>query len=135
MTVLRPAAAARRLGLGVLLLAAAVTPADATSPPALVVADVQVREVTAEQRFVVHVRSTGAQPFDVVPSAPGTVRVRLYGAQLGSRAEPTVVSFGTITLAEEAGGHVLLRIDLAPSYRVQVAQGGSASVVELRIER
>ena len=118
-----------------LLLSAAGTPAPAASPPALVVADVQVREVTEERRFVVHVRSTAAQPFDLVPSASGTVRVRLYGAQLGGQVEPTVATFGTITLAEEAGGHVLLRVDLAPAYRCQVAQGGSASVVELRIER
>jgi hypothetical protein len=142
-----PARPTRRTGrrraapaLGLVLIAlgllapAAARPAPAAAP-ALVLADVQVRELTADRQYLVHVRSTGAQAFDVLPAAAGVVRVRLHGAQLGAIADLVPADFGSITLREEPAA-VLLRVELAdPAYTVRVTQGGNPSVVELRIAR
>ncbi len=121
-------------GLGLVLLGPGA--ALAAPPAAPVIADLQVRELAVDQRYVIHVRSTVAQAFDILPSPAGTVRVRLYGVRLGSLDGIEAGDFGTVTLSEEQGGSVLLRIDLAdPRYRAHVGQGGNASTVQIRLAR
>jgi hypothetical protein len=101
-----------------------------------VVADVQIQSLGREQ-YVVRVRSTAPQAFDVL-SGGGTTRlaVRLYRAQLGTIATNETAEFGVVSLAEETAGHVLVRIDLADTrYRIRVTQGSNPNVVEIRISR
>jgi hypothetical protein len=126
---------ASTLGSLLVALALGAMPGLAAPPPALVVADVQVREVAVDQRYLVHIRSSAPQPFDVLPGGPSVVRVRLHGARLGNVGSVETAVFGTLSLQEEAGS-VLLRIDLAGAdYRVSVGQGGNASTVEIRVSR
>jgi hypothetical protein len=116
----------------VLLLLAAPALASAAG----VVADAQVQALGGDQ-YVLRLRSSEAQAFDVLPGSPARViRVRLYHTTLGLPAGTDTAAFGVVTLTEEPAGHVLVRIDLADThYRVKVGQGGSASVVEIRISR
>jgi hypothetical protein len=124
----------RILGLALGLLAgppSAALRAD-TAP---VIADVQVRQVGPAQ-WVVLVRATAEQAFDVRPAAPGRVTVRLYRVAIGATAAPAATEFGGLGLVAEPGGHALLRIELAdPTYRVRVAQGSGPGQVEVRVGR
>jgi hypothetical protein len=136
MTRCRRAGRVARRWLLVVLLGLGAESAMAAPPPMLVIADVQVREVAAGQRYLVQVRSSAPQSFDVLPGSPGIVLVRLHGARLGSAGDVEAADFGTLTLQDEAGGSVLLRIELADtSYRVTVGQGGNPSTVEIRVSR
>jgi hypothetical protein len=131
---------ARSAALAVLLAAAvalaAAGPGWSVAHPAAVVANVQIVELGAD-RYVIVLRSTTALPFDVVASTlPTRVQVRLYRTTLGIEQTIETASFGTVSLAEEPAGHVLVRVDLADrAYRARVRQGANANTVEIAISR
>jgi hypothetical protein len=119
---------------GWLLAAALVAAATFPIQAAPVVADVQIVQ-TGDDSWVVHIRSSEGQSFDVVdPGAPFVVR--LHGASLSSARAPIgPVPFGNLTLSEDARG-VELRVTLADaSLQVRAAQGESPDVVRLTVTR
>jgi hypothetical protein len=104
-----------------LLFVLLVLPAFGRAEPVLVVADCQVRELDGE-RWLVRLRSTGAQAFDV--SRDG-----------GDVVVPEPAAFGALVITEDAGGVVVRVVPSDPGWRVTAGQGGSANEVELRIGR
>lgn len=121
----------RMLALATLLLLTAVARAE----PVAVVSDVQVTERGAKQ-YVIQVRSTAAQPFDVVPSGKRRrLTVALHGARLGKVPAVGRAPFGRVKLKTGHGGDVVLRVQLRKGWKASVRQGGSPNVVDVRIER
>lgn len=112
------------------LLAALLLPVAALAEPALVVADCQVRAFEGE-RFVVRLRSTGPQAFDVLPDGA----VRLHGARATGLVVPEAAAFGSVVVAEDDGGVVARVVPSDAGWRVTARQGSSANVVELRVGR
>jgi len=88
----------------------------------------------ADGSYVVRVRSTAPQAFDVVASeGPGAFTVRLYNASRGDMPPLDPAPFGAVRLWED-GFDVLLRLDLAAGWtRVRARQGDGAGVVEVQI--
>jgi hypothetical protein len=115
------------------LLVVLALPAHAGADPALVVADCQVRALEGE-RWLVRLRSTAAQAFDVSRDG-GDVVVRLHGARAGDVVPPAPAAFGAITISEDAGGVVVRVVPSDAGWRVTAEQGGSANEVEVRIGR
>jgi len=111
------------------LVAAATLPIQG----APVVADVQIVQ-TGDSSWVVRVRASEGQAFDVVE--PGTpFVVRLHGATLSPERAPIgPVPFGSLTLAQDAQG-VELRVTLDAGLHVKAAQGESPDVVRLTVSR
>lgn len=105
-----------------------------STPP--VVADLQLRSADTAH-WVLHVRSSGPQAFDVVPQRTATrFAVRLYGAILGSTPPLGASPFGTITVQSERAGNVLVTLQLADkTWRARAAQGASANAVDIRLSR
>ncbi len=119
------------LGAATLLLLAVMARAE----PIAVVSDVQVSERGAKQ-YVLQVRSTAPQPFDVVPGGKRRrLTVALHAARLGDVPKVGRAPFGRIRLRTGHGGDVVLRIQLRKGWRASVRQGGSPNVVDVRIER
>jgi len=120
-------------GLALLLLAGLVLAGTACAQAR--VADAQLTGL-GESSFVLRIRSTGPQAFDVVPGARADqVRVRLYRVVLGDLPALSAAPSGSIRFVAERAGHVLVVLDLGPGYRAQVRQGGNPHVVEVTIER
>ncbi|MGQ0735909.1 MAG: hypothetical protein ACT4QD_19920 [Acidobacteriota bacterium] len=99
------------------------------------VADLQVVS-SGPDAWVVRIRATEAQAFDVVTSLPTTTVVRLHLASLDpDRAPLDPTPFGSVLVTADDHG-VDVRLDvLDASYVVKVAQGQSASIVELLVTR
>lgn len=117
--------------LGLLLLLATVARADASA----VVSDMQVTERGTRQ-YVLQVRSTEAQPFDVVPSAKRRrLTVKLHGARLATIPALGRAPFGRAKLRTARDGGVVLRVQLRRGWTASVRQGASPNVVDVRIER
>jgi len=114
------------------LLVAALA-AGARAEPQLVVADCQVTALEGE-RWIVRLRSTGPQAFDAAHAGDDVV-VRLHAARAGDLVLPPPGAFGTLTLVEDAGGVVVRLTPAHAGLLVTTRQGGSASDVELRVER
>ncbi len=112
------------------LVAAAILPIQG----APVVADVQIVQ-TGDSSWVVRIRASEGQAFDVVDAGAPFV-VRLHGATLSPERAPIgPVPFGSLTLAQDAHG-VELRVTLADSsLQVKAAQGESSDVVRLTVSR
>ena len=117
-------------------LVAAALVAAATLPiqGAPVIADVQIVQ-TGDSSWVVRVRASEGQAFDVVEAGTPFV-VRLHGATLSAERAPLgPVPFGSLTLAQDAQG-VELRVTLADSsLQVHASQGESPDVVRLTVTR
>jgi hypothetical protein len=109
----------------------------ASAAPAarLVLADAQV-VAAGDAGWVLRLRSSGPQAFDVVPQPnPRRLVVRLHGAVLGDLASLGTVPFGTVRI-ERDRRDVVVRVTLDDSgLRGRAVQGRSADVVEIRIER
>jgi len=105
-----------------------------TTPP--VVADLQLRSTDATH-WVLHVRSSGPQAFDVVPQHGGTrFVVRLYGAVLGSTPPLGAAPFGTVSVKPDGSGNVTLTIQLATkNWHASAVQGTSANAVDVQVSR
>ncbi|HEV7734003.1 MAG TPA: hypothetical protein VGR62_17665 [Candidatus Binatia bacterium] len=117
--------------LGILLLIATIARAE----PTTVVSDLQVSERGTKQ-YVLQVRSTAAQPFDVVPSGKRRrLTVALHGARLGKIPAVGRTPFGRVKLKTGHDGDVVLRLQLRKGWKASVRQGGSPNVVDVRIER
>lgn len=117
------------------LICLAVAVAGAARAGGRTVADVQVVPLEGDA-YVLRVRSSEPQAFDVVPeSDPSRFTVRLYAARLGDLA-PFDPPSGRLRVTEEREGHVLLRLErIPPGHRVSARQGTSPTVVELRVGR
>ena len=102
----------------------------------VVVVDLQVVNL-GEDHYLLWVRSSGPQAFDILSTAPDApFAVRLYRAGFGNLSPLGPTPFGAVKLVDEPGqGSVLLRISLLPGYRIHVAQGASPNTVDLRIQR
>ncbi len=97
-------------------------------------ADAQVIDL-AERGFVLRLRSSDAQAFDVVPHRRADrLLVKLYRARLGQLAPLGPTPFGPVRLRQERD-HVLLRIDLEPGWAARVVQGAAPNVVDVRLTR
>jgi len=115
------------------LLAVLALPLVARAEADLVVADCQVTALEGE-RWVVRLRSTGAQAFDVVDEGDAVV-VRLHGARAGDVVMPAPGAYGTLSIDEDESG-VVVRVEPSdPGWRVTARQGASPNEVELRIAR
>jgi hypothetical protein len=114
-----------------IIAAALVVTASTAAAADPVVADVQI--VQADERtWVVRIRASEAQAFDVEPGAP--LVVRLHRASLSAERAPIgAVPFGSLTLTQDARG-VEVRLTLADtSLQVRTAQGESPDVVLLTV--
>jgi len=119
----------RRVLLSALLLVAALA-AGVRAEPQLVVADCQVTAL-AGGRWIVRLRSTAAQAFDVV----GDGEVRLHGARATGLVVPPAGEFGAILVTEDERGVVVRLVPPETGWLVTAEQGESASEVRLRVER
>lgn len=118
----------RQLSIAFVLAAALASRAYA----APVVADVQIVK-TADDAWVVRVRSSEAQAFDVVDDDARFV-LRLHRATISaSMAAIDAAPFGRVALSQHEEG-----VDVALSrtgFQVVAVQGASPDVVELRVTR
>lgn len=97
-----------------------------------VLADAQVIE-TGEKQFLLKLRSTQPQAFDVEREG-ANVRVVFYQVRQGVLSGIEGVSkFGSVLFGEEKGNVVMTLLVNDPLFRVSVEQGGSAETVDVRV--
>lgn len=97
-----------------------------------VLVDAQVIE-TGEKQYLLKLRSTQAQAFDV-ERADDSVRVKLYHVVLGDLSTLGSTPFGFAVFSKESDEDTLLTLIVNdPHYRVSVQQGGSSETVDIRI--
>lgn len=96
------------------------------------VVDAQLVDL-GQQQFVLRVRSSGPQAFDIIPPHdPAILEVRLYQAKLDNFAPISESDFGSISFIQEEDDQVLIRFHLSdPAFRLHVNQGDNANTIEI----
>lgn len=97
-----------------------------------VLVDAQLIE-TGEKQYLLKLRSTLAQAFDVERD-DDSVRVKLYQVEAGDLSSLGSTPFGFAVFSKESDQDTLLTLIVNdPHYRVSVQQGGSAEIVDIRV--
>lgn len=100
----------------------------------VVVADAQIKSLPEDQ-YLVCIRSSGLQAFDVISEETDSVEVLLYQARLGELNPALSAEFGSIDFTEEPEGRVKVTIDFSGNgYKAKVSQGSDGQSVDIRIE-
>lgn len=118
--------------IGLFFLSLFVSAGIAFAEP-VVVADAQVKSLPDDQ-YLVCIRSSGPQAFDVISEEADRIEVLLYQARLGGVSSELSAEFGSIHFTEEQDGRVKVTLDFnSNAYKAKVSQGSDGQSVDIRI--